>query len=157
MHCINSLFDAPIGSVVQFNYMGGSRYGALRKVEVTSHTVNGIIGKDFDRGGEFRSFNVSAARNARVVSDAPAPKAATRLTTVRIHFSDARSELRAVVDRLTGEELADVFSAHRGGINPAFDKASGCVQFDVPAKTFMVNGQEMTVAELAALVQRESA
>lgn len=157
MRYLNSLSDAPIASVIQFSYMGGSQYGATRKVEVTSHTRGGIVGKDFSRGMEYRSFDESKARNVSVVTEPKAtPLSATRLTTQTVHFTLARQQLQAKVTRLSGDDLASVYATSVGGINPRFNPTSSSVEYDVPAKTFMVNGQEMTIEELAELVKNNS-
>lgn len=157
MRRIASLSDAPIGSTIQFVYYGGSRYGCTRTVEVTGYNGrNGIQGIDKDVN-EPRAYLNGSAGPVNVLSEAsPTPQAASTLRPTSVHFTVARQELRDKVDEMSLEQLAEVFAIHRGGINPNIDMTTHCVTYETLQKTFKVNGQIMTVAELAELVKANS-
>jgi hypothetical protein len=152
---LSKLSDAPIGSVVEFNYMGGSQYGATRKVEVTEVFNYGILGKDFDRGMDFRHFDNCKARNPRVIQGVT-PQAKVCVQVVSTPFNVALQELRNKLDQLTLEQLAEIFALHRGGTNPNVNKPACTVTYETPVKTFNVNGQVLTLAELSELVKANS-
>ena len=145
------LTDAPVGSIISFDYYGGTYPDTRRNVEVKEvNTCNRNIG-GIDRAiDSFRTFSDNQATGVVLVTEAP--KAAVRTTTVSVHFVQARQQLVNKINTLHGDMLASIYTTIMGGSNPHFNDKSASVEYDVPVKTVSVNGMELTKEDLQKLL-----
>lgn len=149
-----SLRDAKIGQTVRFVYAGGSNPGSVRTVKIEEKDSFSILGMDQDKG-EYRQFYANRVNGSVEVLDTVAP-VATR--TISVHFTDARQQLHAAIDKADGEHLAVAFIGvlPKEATNVRFVSRTGTIEYEMPEPTFNVNGQTMTLTQLRELVAQHS-
>ncbi len=62
------MMNYSVGDTVEFNYSGGSHYGALRQIKVTEKSWDCLGGIDLLNGNAYKNFKVAKIRNLRVIA-----------------------------------------------------------------------------------------
>jgi hypothetical protein len=143
MSVLKSLADAKVGQQVMFAYYGGENPGAMRTVLVGEVQEDRIIGTDLDKQ-ETRQYLFEKAAIIEVVKEPIAPdenqrppvaeaacdveaEPTTRVRRTPLSFIDARKALHDSIDKLNGDELAEVLAEVQGEDRARFDAPSGQV------------------------------
>lgn len=163
----NFLSECPVGSVVEFDYYGGSNPGGHRKVEILGVRTDGITAKDLTISAsqnQIRHFKDYDAVRIRMTQQ-PATQ------EKRISFQRARKIVVDAMYNMTSEELAECYGKLVGAVSARYDSCDGDVIVTMPAPkvsqfsikndsdveitaryvdgNFEVDGQIVTAQELA--------
>ena len=138
---MKSLVEAQVGQRLHFAYYGGSNPGIFRVVEVQEVKDDRIIGTDEAKPEHPREYLVDKAALITVlppdVVPIPVAEAAcdepvdlnptTRVRQTTLSFVDARQRLHDQIDKLCGEDLAEVLAEVDGKDRARFDTDQGVV------------------------------
>lgn len=148
MRILRTLADADVGSTVAFNYYSGSTPGARRRVKVETNDGTYVAGTDLDKN-EYRKYLVNMQRG-----DVYVLQEAGTVRVVTVNFVTARTQLRAAVDKLSGEALAKALGEMHGARSARFNSVTGNVELEVAEPTFVVNGKTVTATEMAEMARK---
>lgn len=140
------------GDIIRFIYNNGSNPGSIRTVEVSEIDGLHIKGVDLDINEPrcFLTYHIAPA--VELIGNKNEDRAIP-MRQVSVHFTNAAKEV------VEATKMADSLALMYGaliGRETVFNSKTGCLEYEVPQQTFVVNGEVLTLDELRQLVEKYS-